>query len=534
MNPIVLPSNNSSNWHGLIFVFFGFILGYFMGGLVGGIVFGLGFFIGYGFFTKKLDVKESIFFIALFGLHFYDFYAGFQRGGGQVYIFVLAYLFLALLAVFIFTKAKGVTEILKNWGVFLIPSAIAVFIPLLRTFIEVPGVDFVLVFFPAWFLFFIVRQDLIKSELIKQAMLIILLAWVIVAIVFAISKLGLDNLDTGSYSVDASSVIGDTWKFVSGAFSDLGDKNVFPDLPDPGEFINRTLAELTAEKYKGKVEQGRYMALGVKISNIETLDSLIYENSPLIVWADITASTLEDEEINVVNECSLSKGTSVLEVGIIRPESFSIIREDFRNLECALSGREKGQYKVNFKSTFDFNTLAYVPFHFISQELLNSYRREGVDVNRELDVPEEPMAIYTPGPLKIGINSGSQPLGVENNIETRVFGVTLDPDWHNGRLLKINELVFALPNELEIDSCSGVAVSDMRVYDEGYTAYVFNDISVVKNSFKTINCWFKVVDVPSLLIGSLNTRTLLVDVDYTYEVSSYKVINVIEVPVENE
>lgn len=534
MKPIVLPSSNSKNWHGLVFVLFGFIIGYFFAGLIGGIIFGLGFFTGYGFLTKKLDVKESVFFLVLFGLHFFDFYAGFQRSGGQVYLFILMYLLLSLFAVFIFTKSKGINNILKNWGVFLIPSAIAVFIPLLRSYVELPGVDFILVFFPAWFLFFIVRQDLIKSELIRQAMLVVLLVWVFIAIVFAISKLGLENLDAGSYGIDASTVVSDTWKFVRDAFSDLGSKIVFPTLPDPAEFINKTLAELTGEKYKGKVEQGRYRELGVKISNIESLDSVIYENSPLIVWADITARTLEDEEINIANECSISKGTSVLEVGSIRPESFSLIREDFRNLECSLSGREKGQYKINFKSTFDFNTLAYVPFYFISQELLNSYRREGVDVNRELDVPEEPMAIYTPGPLSIGINSGSQPLGVEDSFETRVFGVTLDPDWHNGRLLKINELVFALPNELEIDSCSGVEISDQRVYDEGYTAYVFTDISVAKNSYKTINCWFKVVNVPSLLVGSLNTRTFLVDVDYTYEVSNHKVINIIEVPVENE
>ena len=229
MNPIVLPSgNNNKNWHGLIFVLLGFMLGYFFSGLIGGIVFGLGFFMGYGFFTKKLDVKEAVFFIVLFGLHFFDFYSGFQRGGNQTYIFILMYLILSLFAVFIFTDAKGIAKILKSWGFFLIPSAVAIFIPLLRSYIEIPGVDFLLVFFPAWFLFFIVRQDMIKSELIKQAMIIVLLTWVIIAIVFAISKLGIENLETGSYSVDAVSVVGDTLDFIKNSFSDLKNKIVFP------------------------------------------------------------------------------------------------------------------------------------------------------------------------------------------------------------------------------------------------------------------------------------------------------------------
>ena len=105
-------------------------------------------------------------------------------------------------------------------------------------------------------------------------------------------------------------------------------------------------------------------------------------------------------------------------------------------------------------------------------------------VSEEIDVfdfyrikDKNPVAKFTNGPVKIGIETKEPPIGISSEYDTKpMIGITLDINsgWR-GKIKEIKELILYIPDsmELDTDSCdpSGTfEISDKSEY-EGYSAY---------------------------------------------------------------
>ncbi|MEM4239945.1 MAG: hypothetical protein QXM31_01970 [Candidatus Woesearchaeota archaeon] len=224
-----------------------------------------------------------------------------------------------------------------------------------------------------------------------------------------------------------------------------------------------TTAMLSGDYYTGQVDNAAKKRLGVYLENFRTSEPAFYENTPVIAYATIKAETL-DRELPIRVSCEADDGKSVFAADDIRPNDFfSVITADQFDIDCIWNPPKlkKGTYSLKLRTEFDFSTRAYARAYFMDRDRLREYRVQNIDPLK--NIPDKsPVAVYTSGPVRIGIETGQQPIALGNAGEALPsMGVTVTNIWE-GKVLEMTGIFFIIPKGLKIPTMQGIKYSTVE------------------------------------------------------------------------
>ena len=341
---------------------------------------------------------------------------------------------------------------------------------------------------------------------------------------------------------------------------------------DTQDFLNRTLPE----RYTGTVERQQGAELGVRVAELRSvLPYYTYEVTgqapnlsvtPLdrsIEWQGvIRARTLAsdiDLSLNCVYVRPTSSGNDTPILGSARPPRLTIrssgdFMEQF-SFDCAIPLAAIPYTEQNFQSgafevrtNFSFETWGFTTLHFMDHEQVRSLRASGQEPSSYLGIRPLSQAVYTPGPVRLGMPQVSLPISVHIRDEFPAvippMGVTLENAWEGlGAVRNVSHVIMQIPLPFELvtgdDQCSGTteqpivlapetpvpfefAAQGQEVVTPGYRWYIFTDIPVpVRGAFTTVRCPMRIDSELSefLLNPDLSSRqfTFVTQVRYEYE-----------------
>ena len=170
-------------------------------------------------------------------------------------------------------------------------------------------------------------------------------------------------------------------------------------------------------------------------------------------------------------------------------------------------------------ATYNFETSAYLKTHFINEERRKTIRKAGIDVFEMFGIVEKkPISRYTSGPVKIGLETSLQPIGVDQEGTTKPkIGFTIENNW-DGKIKEVTLLKIMIPKGLELDNNS-CDYSFMRLEtEESTTTYKITEQIGEINTHRSFNCRTKVIDLNYLLGNApLSTKEISVSVEYIFE-----------------
>jgi hypothetical protein len=212
----------------------------------------------------------------------------------------------------------------------------------------------------------------------------------------------------------------------------------------------------------GKVEQNQYEQLGVYLEDIRPADSKFYEGGAgyegdaVIVWGSVKARTLDDP-INVKMGCFIKDGTKKLGATKVDPsKAFPVFTLEEKDFACTFDPNEKalaGKFKAGSKTVttfaeFNFETLAFLKTYFMDRDRQRAMTREGIDPLDEFGIKDKkPQAIYTNGPVEIGMGTNNPLIGVSESYlahPTLSLSVKNRQGWE-GKITNFTEVVILFP-----------------------------------------------------------------------------------------
>jgi hypothetical protein len=285
--------------------------------------------------------------------------------------------------------------------------------------------------------------------------------------------------------------------------------------------------------YMGMIEDNEEEPVGLYIDKVRPAEKYFYEGSPVLIWADIRGKSLvKDSEINVTPSCYIDeKGYATVD-----PTRFSLLGEEYNSFLCTFSDLPKGSYRVKANAAFTFETWAYVTYTFVDIEMKRSYELQDKNINSELNIPLTPRAIYTNGPIMLGMGTGlDQPIGIDTQYNTRepILGVTIDDRWTDGQVESVSEFVIQVPDDFDLVKCDRGTPQAGEGIVSGYTSYTIRkeDLSDPRLGFQSITCRLHIKEsgLKTFLSGAPKVqKTFVAKVAYLYNLQKSVSINVRE------
>ena len=223
--------------------------------------------------------------------------------------------------------------------------------------------------------------------------------------------------------------------------------------------------------YTGRVESQQGKRLGVDFGPLQIVQQNIRENSPVTVFARLQAQTL-DSPVNIKLYCNCCDRESPKHAcgagGIsgkgctIRPKAeFIVTSQDSRDVECRFEKDvlEKGQQNINMRAVFSFTTSAYLRTYFMDAERVRASQRERINPLDQYKITNKaPIAIFTPGPVNIGMALSEAPLPIQiDRQEADKFlslQISATNQW-SGKISNIKTVTLFVPEGVEIVEVNG-------------------------------------------------------------------------------
>ena len=415
--------------------------------------------------TKVAASSKSISFLFILALiiHILDVITGFnRRDSGMAGIMFFFYIVLFLYAfVVVFEHEWSMFAVLFSLSLFsyLLPLIRSWILTIISQVISTPSavfVDGLMVLAPVWIVYLMISHN--ESGLVKTFSSIYITFWLTLFIIQMYSnplyseiigeQINIDKLKTEI--INPYAPLGELWEIIK----DTGIKiyKGAQGLPNQvSKAWTSQIAVATGDYYTGKVDENANEQLGVYLEDIQMADPEVYEDESVTVWANLKARTLNKEKpVNVSISCWKDKKKESNKGKISPEENFTIFTLEEEEVDCFFDKYElgKGSHSITFSAGFNFETMSYLKSYFMDKERKRAMRREEIDVFEQFDIKDEkPVAIYTVGPVMIGMEIRTDlPVGIDRskNEETFVLGITLDNDW-DGKIEKVTDLVIITP-----------------------------------------------------------------------------------------
>ncbi len=440
--------------------------------------------------------------------------------------FLILFLFLLVWTFFVF-RSSGILNSRTMIGLSLLGVAYVLLPLILNLFqnffynIELIGafnlfhlIIFLLAVIPAFPL--VIGYYLGRSITTKWVTLIVLLLLIVfvVALAVRLEPGRLVSITGTSQRID----IGGAFGFLFEELRDLGE-NVWKKI-NIKSIKSSVLNATGLNYYTGVIDNNEEEAVGLYIDNVRPADKYFYVGSPVVVWADIRGKSFT-EEISVTPECYVDEEAA----GKAEPSMFTIFGEEHDTLSCTFTGLDDGSHRATVAAGFNFETWAYVTYTFVDMDVKRSLQRQGKNVNYELDVEPRARAVYTNGPVMLGMSAMiDQPVGIDTQYNSRepVLGVTLDNLWTEGEIERVDEFIIQVPEDIQLVKCDRWYPDEKRnpfKTEEGYDFYRFSreELGDPRAGFKSVTCRLRIENPKEFLGGSQKVqRTFVARAKYYY------------------
>ena len=497
------------------------------------------FFSSFGSAAKNNPgtTRANFFFFFALIIHILDGYMNFDN----TLFRIVAYMFLFFYGWLMIFKPEG-TSLLDAGPAAGISGALALgafFIPLFAVRFLDPLMSWTLVnvlrvCFPVYFIYFVIHPI---SPLLKWLQKAVFWFWIIlfIAYFFIAIKFGtlegvpfLNALDADIFEnqddADAGGAWISLWNFIKGSIFEFGGefyKTITGKGNETRAFGTARLEEATGGYYKGTEENAPRQ--GVFITSLEFSQSEYLEGDIVEISSKIDIQTPSNSlpfKVNCRAEESMHE-ENIFQGDILElPEGKTIIgyKDELLPMTCSLN-LPKGTYNAIFKVLYNYDTSSSLKMYFIDKERKDAMRAEGLDPLNEYGKEKNPQAIYTNGPIKLGIKQPSLPIGIEYNGELGpLIGFTIENDW-GGEISTINSIYLYLPEglSLNLEYCNQFSYisteNNMNVYK------LTNPSNLGKiEDYLTINCKTKIED-KEILLGDdeVSTKQIKVITNYIFE-----------------
>jgi hypothetical protein len=432
---------------------------------------------GGSFLARKTAVsKESIpfFFIVALLIHTMDAATGFSRGYEFVGGFFLLYFVLALWAVLGIFKPDGGFIDKYYLGVAVICSLISLMVPrisgALSLILPQKVAYMFVVFAPAWIIYFMFFEPN-SPKWIKILGSLYFTFWVLlIAMNYATSVDSnvLANVFVGD-RVNTFTAIKETGKIVQETTNNWKEKFGLMWAP-LYKSINQTWSMTQPDYYTAEVDENAKRDLGVTINKIKATSEKFLEGEDVSAFITVEAQSI-DSDIELIFSCIADKGKKDAEIKdspliSIYPERITLFDNGIEDVDCTVKKGtlKKGTHTITMGATFDFSTQAYIKSYFVDYEKYKNFAREDMDFLKANGIEDtEPVAIYTKGPLEVGIGVRDPLVKIDraslDQFEKVLnFGVSLKNDWASGEIVMINDVTLVFPAGFKLsedEPCTG-------------------------------------------------------------------------------
>lgn len=256
--------------------------------------------------------------------------------------------------------------------------------------------------------------------------------------------------------------------------------------------FNRMVLQATGQPYEGEEEERR----GIFIEKVRAVEKNYYTSSDIFVQANIVSSNLVGE-ITVKTSCyAKDKGE-----GTTFPKTLSMIANDQNVIDCHLGKLPKGNYQIYLAATFTYQTDADIQYYFVDE-------KTRPELYATLNIPSQAVAIYTGGPVELGLPPLAQPLRISaskdnENVGDYPFGVSLVNKWSQGKVVRGISYTLEVPKGIELTDCTRPK-AETTLLDDGRTEYVFNvNDNNIKETFDSVTCRMHVTSPEDIFNGDI-------------------------------
>jgi hypothetical protein len=242
--------------------------------------------------------------------------------------------------------------------------------------------------------------------------------------------------------------------------------------------------------FQTQVENAQEADVGLTIDKIEGVSQQIFTHNSITLFSSIHGKTL-DHIIPVNLSCVAYANTdkkNPFAKGIVKNNEVEITSIQSRPFICEFPAGtlKKGSYTIEFNAEFPFVTSSYITRYLIDNDRSLALQSQGIDVFKQYGIEDtNPVSIFTPGPIKIGVSTLDPLIALENNKASDVYlRMKIEPNsgW-DGELLDINTFTFFLPKGFEVAregtdfNCdpSGISVEQVQEYTCN-GKYCINDV----------------------------------------------------------
>jgi len=456
---------------------------------------------------KNEGSKIAFFFVALI-IQTIDAFTGYSRLG-QTARFVL-YMILFIWGWFVFVKGSG--NIKQNGGILLLLFLLSFGIPLVRflivkyiplgTFMKgfVSGFDFLVVFTPAWVIY-----TMYSSEDIPFLRVIgtwYLIFWLILFFWWYfknINEVFFQNLPVSAVDPykpmkEVGKIMKDFWR--NGILVTTEQLGKLPTLFERG--WNATITPIVGPQ--PGVEESVQKAFGVFIRNMEPIQTEYYVGEPVAVLADLEAENIGIDPIDVSVVCYAEdyygEGETVIAEQIYPPGIFQMEGSQREQIDCTFLNENEGnklvgdaEYEILLNVTFSFETDARIQTYWMDNVRYKTLILEGEDALEKLEMPEEePVAIFTSGPVKVGMSVGNPPIRIGENVIDPRLRISLESNWMKGKIIKVDSLKIYVPNQLALDLNSCTDKLEEEGIEGEYRVYRLTTPIDLIDEYRAISC----------------------------------------------
>ena len=286
----------------------------------------------------------------------------------------------------------------------------------------------------------------------------------------------------------------------------------------------------TGGYYSGKEEQVEEQ--GVFIKNVELSKPEYGIDDPIELFYNLEMKTPTEKPVEVNVICLVEGETEEDEdiEGIVEDgTNLNLYNNEIIPLSCIFENgfAEKGNYKIIIRVSYEYGTMSRIESHFIDIERKNAYRAEGIDILDDYGKDSNPSSVYTQGPMKVGLEVGTQPIGIESGSSGPRVGFTLEGEW-GGKIKSINELKIYLPEGLirddQIGDCSHFQFSETK---DNQNIYIYTEDIGEIEEYRSFNCKTKVSDFTTLMgKNEISTKYIKVESNYIYEYEERETVEV--------
>ncbi|MBD3209068.1 hypothetical protein GF367_01460 [Candidatus Woesearchaeota archaeon] len=434
------------------------------------------------------------------------------RVGGLALWWALFYLIIALVAAPLFINGgEGFVQMFmsKRVFVFVAISAVAWVLPViidkLPLFIQDNmWFQILIALSPPWLIFLIFSGE--DNKALNVMRKIWILIWIFLLIVTAIGVISKTNVPTelqGQYDFKPLEAFGDVADYVKDSVG--GAVRRLIGVPGQlGTFVKRNLNDSIGHSFMGQVDPYSERDLGVQFTEIRTFSSEFYEGEEVVVWADIQGETFKD--IIRLNMRCYAVGPEkqvydgIIETNGVEQDLLVIKMREKIGVQCRFDDLPAGYYDVRVAGAFNFRTWAYVPYYFAPDELIKGLWAQDLDPAAEAGIPSRPVAIYTNGPVQLGLASEyDQPIPVDPSDPVRAlppFGASVINQWADGEVSQVRYISLLVPDEFTLVKCDRDPVRGSREQpgwssneETGYREYRFENIQNPNMFFESATCF---------------------------------------------